>query len=704
MGSTRNNAQLGANKANLLAVEGRQVTNTGTVYTKEAALFTMKGDVLNKGTIHGGSLDMQGKALENEGELYGEKAAKFQHTAIFNQGTLYGTDTVIHGTTLRNNGKIYGLGNHSAITLTGDMTNTALINLGDAAISSQNLINDNTGRIYGDNLAIHTGLLSHVAGANAPVIATREDLTITADAINNKEHALIMGMGNVDIKAGTIQNNSATIEAGQNMKLNVQELHNTNEHFATEVKRGKEEDIIEVYGAGETTHYRVGDPNYVIDIESYFYRSQRPQGIDVYVYDDESDHLHTPAGDHENWYKRVYHRVVSQDVIRETDPGKIMAGGSMSLTGGTVVNDKSHIMAGDALQVQVGSSRNIDYIGTEYTDDEGQVTNYWRHHRHGTDSTGSRTVEYKPPQAVRNVQLHAYVQAGNTVVQGSGASTSASPYTSPNGYGSINQPVAAGNHFERHSGSGAIGNSHTQHYVTFHYNSIFSNAPVTATYFVETDPEFTDRKKFLSSDYFFRQMKWDPERISKRLGDGFYEQTLIRDQIMGITGKRFISGAVTNEEQYKMLMDNATDFAKRSGATFGVALTPEQQEQLKTAIVWMEEQRVMLPDGQIVTALVPQVYVPETMQITGTAVLSAQNIDVKATHDVLNQGTIVAGGVTKISAANVNNVGGKIQGADRERRTQYCGRSGHGFRCGGCTRQTQRKKRRRKFANRHERF
>lgn len=35
----------------------------------------------------------------------------------------------------------------------------------------------------------------------------------------------------------------------------------------------------------------------------------------------------------------------------------------------------------------------------------------------------------------------------------------------------------------------------------------------TARYLVETDPAYADRKTFLSSDYFFRRMQYDPEKL-----------------------------------------------------------------------------------------------------------------------------------------------------------------------------------------------
>ncbi|PHV09758.1 beta strand repeat-containing protein, partial [Chitinimonas sp. BJB300] len=59
----------------------------------------------------------------------------------------------------------------------------------------------------------------------------------------------------------------------------------------------------------------------------------------------------------------------------------------------------------------------------------------------------------------------------------------------------------------------------------------------TSRYVVETDPTFTNYKTWLSSDYLLDRLKFDPATIQKRLGDGFYEQRLIREQINQLTGR-----------------------------------------------------------------------------------------------------------------------------------------------------------------------
>lgn len=57
---------------------------------------------------------------------------------------------------------------------------------------------------------------------------------------------------------------------------------------------------------------------------------------------------------------------------------------------------------------------------------------------------------------------------------------------------------------------------------------------------VETDPAFTNRQNWLSSDYMLQALSLDPALQQKRLGDGFYEQQLVQQQIAQLTGRRFL--------------------------------------------------------------------------------------------------------------------------------------------------------------------
>ena len=57
-----------------------------------------------------------------------------------------------------------------------------------------------------------------------------------------------------------------------------------------------------------------------------------------------------------------------------------------------------------------------------------------------------------------------------------------------------------------------------------------TNRPAGAhKYLIETNPALTNLKQFMSSDYLLGNLGYDTDMAQKRLGDGFYEQRLIRE-------------------------------------------------------------------------------------------------------------------------------------------------------------------------------
>ncbi|WP_144244153.1 hypothetical protein [Nitrincola sp. A-D6] len=134
----------------------------------------------------------------------------------------------------------------------GAVTNRGLIDGADTRISSYNVNNLGTGRLYGDRIAIAAHTLSNAeevleGQTTAATIAARERLDIGAQYIINREGALLFSAGELAIggaldanyraivdgsaNAITLNNNSATIESLGNMALAADTLRNTNEHF-----------------------------------------------------------------------------------------------------------------------------------------------------------------------------------------------------------------------------------------------------------------------------------------------------------------------------------------------------------------------------------------------------------------------------------------------------------------------------------------
>ena len=180
-----------------------------------------------------------------------------------------------------------------------------------------------------------------------------------------------------------------------------------------------------------------------------------------------------------------------------------------------------------------------------------------------------------------------------------------------------------------------------------------------AKYLIETDPAFTDKNRFLSSDYMLEQLKWNPDAVQKRLGDGFYERRLIIDQILQHTGSILPDGYENNDDALKALMDAGVTAAKDLQLTPGIALSKEQIAKLKSDIVWIEEREVEI-NGIREKVLVPHVYFTSTKGLTLSpdgSIISARSIDIQTRENVNNRGLIFGKEDVRVGAKTFANEG-----------------------------------------------
>ena len=180
----------------------------------------------------------------------------------------------------------------------------------------------------------------------------------------------------------------------------------------------------------------------------------------------------------------------------------------------------------------------------------------------------------------------------------------------------------------------------------------------TATYLVETDPAFTDRKKFLSSDYMYNRLKWDPDKIPKRIGDGFYEQQLFADQLLKQTGKRHLDGYTDDETAFRALMDAGITYAKEMNLSPGIKLSKGQIAALTSDMVWLEEREVYV-NGKKERAVYPVLYTKNTqgLRLTkGGSLISARNIIVETKDALKNAGTLYGENIL-VNAGEIENTG-----------------------------------------------
>ena len=336
------------------------------------------------------------------------------------------------------------------------------------------------------------------------------------------------------------------------------------------------------------------------------------------------------------WITKLNQRVIDESVVKTTLPGQILAGGDIVINGAQVLNDRSQMISGGRLSLN-GDVRNEDETGyhvlneygtSQWTADRwrGGVKRYFQRDWGSVNAYNNHvTTEFKMGVAQSKEQVDYRNNSSTLPSQSQALMTKANEVLLPS-------------------------------------SSLYRLNPETEGALIETDPAFTDRKKWLNSDYMFSALRSDPQNVLKRLGDGYYEQHLVRDQINQLTGKMFLGEFKDLESQYKALMDNGITFAKKFNLTPGVALSAAQVAQLTSDIVWFEEKTVTLPSGKQVNVMAPRVYaMVQPGDINGKgSLLSGEEIDLHG-NQVVNSGTIVGRKLALLNAESLFNEG-VIQG------------------------------------------
>ncbi|AUT64685.1 filamentous hemagglutinin N-terminal domain-containing protein [Paraburkholderia terrae] len=365
----------------------------------------------------------------------------------------------------------------------------------------------------------------------------------------------------------------------------------------------------------------------------------------------------------------------TDQLVSAGNVAKIQAQGAIRINanGGSINNQASTMAAGGDL-VRRADGGSVTDTGTVLQQAVVTTTEsvfYWHQKTGGSTDTQSRkdgtydgvaqsttTVDTLPAIASSNsnvqtdaqsISINAVDRQGNTVagsgVTGGGADGTQAGTVS----GQSNRPQTVG------GATGGIPN------LKLPVNGLYTyNTAPGATYLIATDPRFTQYANFISSDYLLKQLGYDPSTVEKRLGDGLYESTLIRNQVTQLTGRTYLAGFTDNLDEYTALMNSGVTYAKAFGLEPGIALSAAQMAQLTTDMVWLVSQDVTLPDGSHQSVLVPQVYLAQsgTVDLTHSGALVAGNaVNLNASGDVNNSGHIVSNVATTVIGNNIVNSG-----------------------------------------------
>ncbi|MDX5630618.1 MULTISPECIES: hemagglutinin repeat-containing protein, partial [unclassified Brenneria] len=611
--------------------------------------------------------------------------------SITNSGSLLAGGTLdLHGGDLTNaaDGEINA--GENRLNVDGTLLNYGLIDGGYTRLTADTLTNSGSGRIYGDFIGVHAVTFNNLAeNGAAATLAGRERVDIGVRTLNNSGHGLIYSAGDMVIGgalaangaatglADTINNHSATIESAGNMTIAAGQINNINDNFSTE--------FVTVSSGPVTEYQHAGSPNrWQADEKGVFVDGNSSNGL---------RNLNTPedtGANNDSFSQYDYVRTVQETRIKTSDPAQILAGGDMTFAGDTLFNDKSRIVAGGTLAISdMKEIKNDDVSGERHTSDAGWVTHYYRIRHKGSDEQGADRSVYTPPTVIQTIALKPGQLVGDSEVQGSaidlatltpqaidvtiGQTGTVAAQVNSDARVAQLQTVSAGEpvtpppgqQFEVNPPEGTIRIVGPD--TTLPDNSLFTVNPSTdVPYLVETDPRFTNEKQWLGSDYMQDAFSQNGDNTAKRLGDGYYEQRLVREQVINLTGQRYLEGYANDEEQFKALMEQGIKFGKAYSLKLGVALTPDQMSLLTGDIVWLVNTEVNMPDGSRQSVLVPQVYAkvkPGDIDGSG-ALMAGNNVAMKLDGDLFNRGTIAGRSVVQLDADNIINQAGVIQGAD----------------------------------------
>ena len=672
--------EVAGNKAHVIIANPNGISvNNGTFINANSATLTTGNPIINNGSITGyqvqqGSItvgekglnasktartDMLAEAVQLNGKVWaqdaqvvtGKNAISVDATGTVTNisktgastpigldvaaiGGMYANSMYLVGTNDGfgvNNQGVLSAQNKLTVDSTGKLQNTGTIAATEADITTKSFEQMNRGKLYVDTAKITTDSViqkGNTETKEAPVMIAQKDLSIATNSIVNTDGSVIKAEGKLQLgktmdstgtvsgKIDRIVNTASTIEFGQGGALYAKSVDNKNGGITLKrVAVGEKEHIKnEVAPSGSIKRYQLSEERI------YGHDDEIPKDK-VVVHSSENLQL-SVYGDHkDSWTKYEYDRTREKDVVDTSNPGRIISGGDLHMDVDHMTNESSQISAAGDITGTVGHYEQSNPKGNEYITEEGTATSYSRHHKKGWDTTNIREAEYK-----------------NTKVN------------------PTDVPVAVyGGHVENSKSDATVDAS------LLNSMSQLSTNPNT-TYVIETDPNFTDRRNFLSSDYVLSRLKLDPMNIQKRLGDGYYEQQLVMQEIMRQTGKSRLQSGLSAEEQYRQLMDAGISVTKSQSIALGRGLTAAEQKNLKEDVVLLVSKAVVLPNGKTETVLVPTLYLaPNTKRVEGAANLQAQSINLSV-DTMKNSGSIVADKNVNLTGNTIHNDNGLIKG------------------------------------------
>ncbi|WP_211709063.1 two-partner secretion domain-containing protein, partial [Paraburkholderia aspalathi] len=711
---------------NQLSGDGKIIAgNDGTVtvngsYTNDAVnqiqanhdlTFTTIGSFTNQGTLAAvNALTVNAANVDNQAgaDLNSASTTVNASNTITNEGRLEGDTVTTHSASLINTATIVG----NNVTLNaGSISNTGTA----AAIAAATQLN-----LYASNALSNTGgaNIFSLGDINIAADGTRDASGLLANRAGSvtNDQSTIEAQGNLEIAAQTLTN-SRPAPTVQTVTTGVDTLHQTkrSKYIACATTNadghssctqavwdyGYKTERTDTFASSSIVSQDPSQNQIVLNVngqqQTVYYSSMTNNGGTVTLtywdaYNPNVNYLpsteYATRSDAHNGYQRVEiardtTTTTQQDqVTSAAQEAQLLAGGKMTLANvGTINNSYSAIAAGNSIQIgstqQGGSVGSGNYGGTTVNNTGQTLYQYQSQNIVSTyawneDITRDVGTVVEAPVVLQPVAIGG---TGGTIIANNAVQINASNLNNTN--------VAAAS-----SATGATGGTLGANQVTSGVSIRPANAPQSVAgatgalnitlptsglysfhtapgqpYLIVTDPRLTSYTKFISSDYMLGQLGLNPLAVEKRLGDGMYEEQLVRNQVTQLTGRVYLQGYTNNEDEYRALMTAGVSTAKQFNLEPGMALTAAQMDALTSDIVWLVNQTVTLPDGRTQQVLAPVVYLAHThandLQPTG-ALIVADDVEIHATGSATNSGVIRGGTQTVVSATGILNRGGTI--------------------------------------------
>ncbi|WP_227791512.1 hemagglutinin repeat-containing protein [Burkholderia sp. BE17] len=675
----------------------------GALTVNAANVDNQSGADLNSATT---TVNANGGTIDNAGRIEGDTVTTNSAT-LNNTGTVIGANVTANANAITNTGAaaVFAAANQLNLYATNQLSNTGganLFSVGDINIAAngqrdangllanrtQNVLNDQSTIEAQGNVELAAGTFTN--SRPAPTVTTETTGTTTSHQTKRQKYIVCATM-NADPNGG----------CSQAMWVNGYKTALTSSYSPAQVVSESSGPnatdkvlVVNVNGKQQTIYYNTLTTNADGSVTVNYWDAYDPHVN--YVPDTE----YTTRSDGHNGYQRVEiwrdtTSTTQQDkVTSQAQQAQLIAGGSITMANvGTINNDYSAITAGKSIQIgstqQNGSVGSGSYGGTV-------VNNVGRTlYQYQTDNIVSMYAWNEDTTQDRGTIVEPTVVHTSIAIAGTGGTIIANQSVTIDAQSVNNQNVAAQNSSTGATG-GTLGNNAANQRVsgstlnkvgaasgsttvpvlqsvasatgalsiTLPTSGMYSvhSAP-GQPYLIVTDPRLTSYTNFISSDYMLGQLNLNPASIEKRLGDGMYEQQMVRNQITQLTGRTFLPGYASAEDEYRALMTNGANYAKIFGLVPGVALTAAQMDALTSDVVWLVDQTVTLPDGSTTHVLAPVVYMSQThandLQPTG-ALIAADDVEIHTIGSTTNTGVIKGGTKTVLTATDILNRGGTI--------------------------------------------